>query len=223
MKKEVCLFVKRVLSVVLCLLTILSFASCGLGEETTKENSIGMIVKSADDAIEQLKEAETKFGYENALSELTEKSTAVIDGDSYYRFQQNYEGIPVYGRTIVCATDENGKNVDLIGNLEDVSEDLKTTPSVSIEQIENTVSTYFIEELSFNSDFVVNLDYLTNDYLVVYTKTAADPTLSIPKKRWYNQDKMNVLQEVSYDRKKTQPNRQDRHFCGGPRHLLGPV
>lgn len=169
MKKEVCLFVKRVLSVVLCLLTILSFASCGLGEETTKENSIGMIVKSADDAIEQLKEAETKFGYENALSELTEKSTAVIDGDSYYRLQQNYDGIPVYGRTIVCATDENGKNVDLIGNLEDVSEDLNTTPSVSIEQIENTVSTYFIEELSFNSDFVVNLDYLTNDYLVVYT------------------------------------------------------
>ena len=65
-------------------------------------------IKKAKDAIELLQSRGGDLGYKNALSELTELHTSTVDGDKYYRLQQNYRGIPVYGRTVVCVTNKRG-------------------------------------------------------------------------------------------------------------------
>ena len=58
-------------------------------------------IKNSRQAIAHAKKFGEAYGYKNAFSELTEKDISVVDGDSYYRLQQNYKGIPVYKRTVV--------------------------------------------------------------------------------------------------------------------------
>lgn len=53
-------------------------------------------IKNSRQAIAHAKKFGEAYGYKNAFSELTEKDISVVDGDSYYRLQQNYKGIPVY-------------------------------------------------------------------------------------------------------------------------------
>ena len=87
-------------------------------------------VHSAQDAIDVLSGISMDLGYENALSELTEVHSATVAGDSYYRLQQNYQGIPVYGRTIVYATDETGAQISVTQNIQDVPGGLNPVPTV---------------------------------------------------------------------------------------------
>ena len=101
-----------------------------------------LTVRNADDAIRQLENLSDGYGYENALSDLTEKSTTVIDGDSYYRLQQNYQGIPVYGKTVVCVTDENNQVMSITGDVVDVDGHIDMTPSISKDDAINSIQTF---------------------------------------------------------------------------------
>lgn len=79
----------------------------------TKEEANG--IQNAEEAQAWLVEQKEELGLENALSELKETSTAEVSGDHYYRFEQNYEGIPVYGRAIVVAVDQDGNVASVTG------------------------------------------------------------------------------------------------------------
>ena len=103
-------------------------------------------VRSAEDAIAVLAERAEDLGYANALSELTELHTNTVEGHSYYRLQQNYNGIPVYGRTVVYAADERGELLSVTQNLQDIAEDLSLTPSVSRDQARQGVLAWLSEE-----------------------------------------------------------------------------
>lgn len=97
---------------------------------------------NADEAIRQLEKLSDEFGYENALSELTEKNTTTVDGDNYYRLQQNYQGVPVYGKTVVCVTDENGEVISVTGNVVDIEISSDITPTVSKDDINESINNY---------------------------------------------------------------------------------
>lgn len=103
-------------------------------------------IKKAKDAIELLQSRGGDLGYKNALSELTELHTSTVDGDKYYRLQQNYRGIPVYGRTVVCVTNKRGNVVSVAPNVRDIPGDLVLTPSVTKEQAESGILTYLRTE-----------------------------------------------------------------------------
>lgn len=112
----------------LCAAFLVSFTGCGHDAPVPTEEAMAaeaMTVADAPDAIAQLADTAEDYGYKNALSELTEQSTTEIDGDYYYRLQQNYQGIPVYGRTVVCATDGDGNVTSITGNTIDVGEELR--------------------------------------------------------------------------------------------------
>lgn len=115
-------------------------------------NDADEVVRSAEDAVAELKKLGDDLGYKNALSELTEKATTTVDGDTYYRLQQNYLGIPVYGRTVVCVTDENGKAIAITGNVIDVGEKIDVVPTASMEQLTTKIATYAVDELGFAVD-----------------------------------------------------------------------
>lgn len=125
-------------------------------------------VKNAEEAITQLEKLGKEFGYENALSELTEKSTTTIDGDSYYRLQQNYKGIPVYGRTVVYAADEKGAPLSITGNVADVSVNIDMTPTVTQEQVENNLFSYVASVFKIEGDFDLTVEKLEDSSLCIY-------------------------------------------------------
>ena len=125
-------------------------------------------VKNAEEAITQLEKLGKEFGYENALSELTEKSTTTIDGDSYYRLQQNYKGIPVFGRTVVYAADEKGAPLSITGNVADVSVNIDMTPTVTQEQVENNLFSYVASVFKIEGDFDLTVEKLEDSSLCIY-------------------------------------------------------
>ena len=91
-------------------------------------------IKDAEDAIRQLVAVGKDADYENAFSELTELHTSELGGDTFYRLQQNYEGIPVFGNTVVCVTGEDGECLSLTHNLVDIPEGFDTEPELTPEE-----------------------------------------------------------------------------------------
>lgn len=156
---------KPIIALLLCTAIVLSFWGCK--KEAPSAEKTPMVVVDANDAIKQLADVEKDYGYENALSELSEISTSTIDGDSYYRLQQNYEGIPVYAHSVVCVADDNGKIISLTGNPVDVSDDIDLTPSVTAEQVAQSVQIYLESKLGWTAE---ELDFgtLTQENLCIY-------------------------------------------------------
>lgn len=135
-------------------------------------------VHSAQEAIDVLSGISMDLGYENALSELTEVHSATVDGDSYYRLQQNYQGIPVYGRTIVYATDETGAQISVTQNIQDVPGGLNLEPTIDPTGMQYGLLAYLAETYpdshwaqAFASDDLTVLPEIPRDpeSLCVYT------------------------------------------------------
>lgn len=154
---------KKLIALLLCVCMVLPLFGCGNKEEAGVKG-----LDSAQEAIELLKKCSEEYGYENAWSELTEKSTMVVDGDSYYRLQQNYQGIPVYGRTVVFAVDENGYALSLTGNTADVDEGLDLIPTVTKEQLEASIRAYFSKEMGAESAEYLEIGELSEAELCIY-------------------------------------------------------
>lgn len=108
-------------------------------EITEEEQNLNLIIENTRSELEQM-------GFTNAAAELTEQTTTTVDGDSYYRLRQNYCGYPVYGRSAVYVTDEDGNQLSLVENLKDIPEGINLVPSVTQEQAEKGILNYFSNE-----------------------------------------------------------------------------
>ena len=125
-------------------------------------------VKCAEDAIDVLADRAGDLGYANALSELTELHSATVGGNSYYRLQQNYHGIPVYGRSVVYAADRSGSCLSVTQNIQDIPEGLNLTPSITRIQATDSIRTYLTEaypEQDWSGLPILSLD---EDALCIY-------------------------------------------------------
>ncbi|MBQ8165301.1 MAG: M4 family metallopeptidase [Clostridia bacterium] len=125
-------------------------------------------ILSVDDAITYFEETQKDYGYKNALSELSVKNNSSINGDSYYRLQQNYKGLPVYGRSVVCAANKSGEITSLTGNLMDVEESINLIPTVSSEQVSQSVKKYLLEQEGYENVDSLNIESLDEEDLCIY-------------------------------------------------------
>lgn len=94
-------------------------------------------VKVTDEksALEAISSVADVIGIENIQEELKISSSDIIDNDAYYRFQQYYNNIPVYGKSVCLVTDEDGNAVSLTANYNKISKfDYK-----NINEHDNTV------------------------------------------------------------------------------------
>ena len=165
-KKRILLITVSVVIIVALCVGIFALKD-NMSSNSPKDGS-NITVSSAEDAATQLKELGDDIGYENALSELTEKSTTTVDGDIYYRLQQNYQGLPVYGRTVVCVTDENGTAIAITGNALDVGDNIQLEPSISYEQIKESVYSYFENTLGYTEITTMDIPIPDKDHLCIY-------------------------------------------------------
>ena len=126
------------------------------------------VVRSASEATAFLKQHGKEYGYDNALSDLMVENTVGVDGDSYYRLQQTYKGIPVYGRYVVCNTDAEGNITALVGNVTDITVSVSLTPTVSKTDVEASVAAYCSDVLGIDCTGLGNAVNLSRDDLFLY-------------------------------------------------------
>ena len=125
-------------------------------------------IKNSDSAIEAAKEISQNLGILQAADELTAKGESKYDGTSYYRLQQNFDGIPVYGRDIVILAAKNGTSQGAMSNLLDIPSDFKVDTSADTEKITKSVRNYFSNTLKVSTNSFT-VDEPTKDKLVIYT------------------------------------------------------
>lgn len=113
-------------------------------------------------AIKAVQEIADDLGLENAAEELTVKREDTVGELTYYRLQQNYKGIPVYGSDFVVIADENGEAKGVTGNANDINDSISLTPTVTQEQVEESIRAYFGE------DAEIAVPKLSENMLVVY-------------------------------------------------------
>ena len=101
-----------------------------------------ILIKDEESAIRAASESAKKLGYESALNELQGFYTTTVDGETYYRLQQTYQGIPVYGRYVVVVADDSGKAISLNTDVRDLPDSLNTEITVSDAQIAEGVKEY---------------------------------------------------------------------------------
>ena len=87
-------------------------------------------VRSEDEARRSVAEAAPSLGISDPASELGRCEVQEAPLGTFYRFSQEYEGIPVYGRTIVTGADADGNTLGISGNYMDM-DGLNTEPSIS--------------------------------------------------------------------------------------------
>lgn len=141
----------------------------GEGQFTTVTGKFTDIkIKNSDDAIEAAKSASQNFGILQAADELTVKNETFFDGTNYYRLQQNFNGIPVYGRDIVILAAKNGTSQGAMFNLLDIPSDFQLDTSAAHELIRKNIYRYFYDTSEIRSDYVLIPDILEDD-LVIYS------------------------------------------------------
>ena len=155
MKKKLSRFVVAILAFVLAVLPV----GCGMipagGKGPNEEilNSMksmktleggfsDILIKDEESAIKAASESAKELGYENALNELQGFYTTTVDGETYYRLQQTYQGIPVYGRYVVVVADDSGKAISLNTDVRDLPDSLNTQITVNDAQIAKGIKEY---------------------------------------------------------------------------------
>ena len=125
-------------------------------------------IRNSKQAIAHAKKLGKAYGYKNAFSELTERNVDVVDGDYYYRLQQNYKGIPVYKRTVVYAVNEKKNVTDITGNAKDVDENIDLSPSVTQAQVAEGIRIYAQNTLNEETENYAEIEALTDSNLCIY-------------------------------------------------------
>jgi Zn-dependent metalloprotease/Mg-chelatase subunit ChlD len=91
------------------------------------------LVTDKDAAFALVSQIGATFGIADASKELSEQSVQQGLGNTFYRFSQCYEGIPVYGRSVIVGADSSGRVLGITSNYRAL-EDVATTPKVSEEE-----------------------------------------------------------------------------------------
>lgn len=160
---------RRLAAASVCAALLLSLAACK--KDTTKTTAPAETLAAepvtAEQAIAHLQEQQEALGFDNALDELKEQNTTQIGGDTYIRMQQYYEGIPVYGKTIVYAANEQGQLSSVTGNVQDIYGELDLNPTVTEEVVQSSFAAYAKDKLSHETVDSVSLAFNDENLCVI--------------------------------------------------------
>lgn len=107
------------------------------------------------------------LGIEDVNAEFSECKMDTVSGNTYYRFYQEYEGIPVYGRSVVVVADEDGEGLSLSGNYVPIFE-LDIDAVASQEAVNSVIQEYFCEQLGASETDDLFIEEISTDAMCVY-------------------------------------------------------
>lgn len=123
-------------------------------------------ITDAKSARAALEDAADRIGVTDVQEEFSEDKTDTVFGNTYHRFQQEYKGIPVYGRSVVVAADENGAALAMTGNYLPLG-DLDVEPGVDSESAQAIIGGIYGEDTE-----------AINEGLVIYSLSDQEPELA---------------------------------------------
>ncbi len=130
------------------------------------EGFTDVLVTDEKSAIEAVASVGDALGIKDAGSDLKVCFTNKRETDTYYRLQQYYGNIPVFGRSITIAADERGKALGLTANYLPI-EYIDTNPLLDENQIVEIISNEYS-----------SVDSQINNGLIVYTLYGSAPILA---------------------------------------------
>ena len=113
------------------------------------EGFTDVLVTDEESAIEAIASVGDLLGIKNAEKELKVSKVDKVDTDTFYRVQQYYNDIPVYGRTVALSADKDGKATALTANTFELS-------NVNLEKILTENEAIDIVKKEFDSDVIVS-------------------------------------------------------------------
>ncbi len=125
------------------------------------EGFTDVIVTDEKSAIEAVGSVSKSLGIDNATEELKVSNVQTVKDDRFYRIQQYYNEIPVYGRSIVVTADKNGYALSLTSNYKQTSKGIDLEPKATQTEIAKSITEYLkIDNLSIPN--------ISQDNLVIY-------------------------------------------------------
>ena len=124
------------------------------------------MIQNPESALAAIGDLSAELGIDDPSAVFSDCQETAAGGNAYYRFAQSYQGIPVYGRSLVVEADRNGTGLLLTGNYLDLGQ-MKTIP-----QIEQAVAITAAQEL-YGQDATVVCDGLT-----IYSLNDFSPVLA---------------------------------------------
>lgn len=120
-------------------------------------------VKVTDEksALEAINSVADVIGIENVEEELKISSTNTLDNDTYYRFQQYYNDIPVFGKDISIVANKEGTVNALTTNFEKINNNTKA--KITIEEARQIVLNDINKEFSIYNENETLSYYIKNN------------------------------------------------------------
>lgn len=167
-----------------------SLSSCSVDSVLSREDSdnhyisfdygfTDIVVKDKETALLAIRSVSEQIGISDISSELKLVGANKVNGNTYYRFQQYYYDIPVYGRSVIIVADENGNANALTSNYSGITHRLGSFQKIDESQINSAIAQfletdtfYIYENNSLDNNLVVyNADNLC---AIAYNLTVAD-------------------------------------------------
>lgn len=125
-------------------------------------------ITDAESAISAAQEVAVSMGYSNAFDELEPYISTSMGNECFYRLQQYYNGMPVYGRYVTVIATKNGASLGIISDVIDINEEIKLSPELSDVQVKAEIRKYIIANFGVLYDDMT-IPALTDDLLVIYS------------------------------------------------------
>ncbi len=150
---------------VLCCISIISVGIFGalrfVNNDTTSytydeynsfmEGFTDVLITDEKSAIEAVASVGDILGIKDAKTELEVTSINRVGNDCYYKLQQYYNGIEVYGNSISLAVDKDGQALGMISVFESIYDRINIKAKITDEEIVSSVNKYLdIDTLSIN-------------------------------------------------------------------------
>lgn len=119
-----------------------------------------------DSALAAIGDVADLLGIKNVNTEFANCKEDTVSGNTYYRFYQEYDGIPVYGRSMIVSADESGNSLMLSGNYTDVR-NVKCKPKIDEAAALQYVQQYYGKEIT-----------IVKEGLVIYSFDDKEPELA---------------------------------------------
>lgn len=136
------------------------------------EGFTDVLITDEKSAIEAVGSVDSALGIKDAESELEIISVVPIGHDTYYKMQQIYKGIPVYGKTVVLSANHAGMATALTSNFSALNANLDVNPTITFEEFYVSVKDYLnassIEVVGFDDSGLVLYEMENKEYLLAY-------------------------------------------------------
>ena len=127
-------------------------------------------INNADDAVDALQSIHTAMGISNPYNELVVGAVNTDEYGSEYSFAQTYEGVRVYGRTVMASANAEGEADFVSSNflpteiLDAAKASGDLTASITQDAAETTAKTYFAGSFDIGAKETETVIYSLGDY-----------------------------------------------------------